>query len=179
MKKLVIGACMGALVAMAAPAVAGPLDGQTVNVNLTVNGLDYGTQSVLVGAGDEGNYFGDTYFDLNGGANGDEFVYTSTGDFCGINCQGGDVVWTLSNIQGLTGFLVLQQDVGPVTINSLTSSSVSFSYADNSIHQGVNVVGRFQTGSVPEPASWALMLGGFGMVGGAMRSRRKAAVTFA
>lgn len=31
----------------------------------------------------------------------------------------------------------------------------------------------------PEPASWALMLGGFGLVGGAMRARRKAAVTFA
>ena len=34
-------------------------------------------------------------------------------------------------------------------------------------------------GAVPEPASWALMLAGFGAVGGAMRSRRKAAVTFA
>ena len=33
-------------------------------------------------------------------------------------------------------------------------------------------------GAVPEPASWALMLGGFGMVGGAMRSRRKVAVSF-
>ena len=34
-------------------------------------------------------------------------------------------------------------------------------------------------GAVPEPASWALMLGGFGLVGGAMRaSRRKAAVSF-
>jgi len=33
--------------------------------------------------------------------------------------------------------------------------------------------------SVPEPASWAMMLGGFGLVGGAMRSRRKSAVTFA
>ena len=33
-------------------------------------------------------------------------------------------------------------------------------------------------GVVPEPASWALMLGGFGLVGGAMRSRRKAAVSF-
>jgi len=32
---------------------------------------------------------------------------------------------------------------------------------------------------VPEPASWAMMLGGFGLVGGAMRSRRKAAVSFA
>lgn len=27
-------------------------------------------------------------------------------------------------------------------------------------------------GGVPEPASWALMIGGFGMVGGALRSRR-------
>lgn len=31
----------------------------------------------------------------------------------------------------------------------------------------------------PEPASWAMMLGGFGLIGGAMRARRKAAVTFA
>lgn len=33
-------------------------------------------------------------------------------------------------------------------------------------------------GAVPEPASWALMIGGFGMVGGALR-RRKATVSFA
>ena len=31
----------------------------------------------------------------------------------------------------------------------------------------------------PEPASWALMLGGFGAIGGALRARRKAAVSFA
>jgi len=33
-------------------------------------------------------------------------------------------------------------------------------------------------GGVPEPASWALMLGGFGLVGGAMR-RRRTSVAFA
>ena len=33
--------------------------------------------------------------------------------------------------------------------------------------------------AVPEPASWAMMLGGFGLVGGAMRARRKAAISFA
>ena len=31
------------------------------------------------------------------------------------------------------------------------------------------------TSAVPEPATWAMMLGGFGMVGGAMRSARKRA----
>jgi len=34
------------------------------------------------------------------------------------------------------------------------------------------------SGAVPEPASWALMLVGFGAVGGAMRARRRAAVSF-
>ena len=34
------------------------------------------------------------------------------------------------------------------------------------------------TAAVPEPASWALMLGGFGLIGGALRSRRKAEVSF-
>jgi len=44
-----------------------------------------------------------------------------------------------------------------------------------------NVVANFTPPpGVPEPASWALMLGGFGLIGGAMRSsRRKTAVTFA
>lgn len=32
---------------------------------------------------------------------------------------------------------------------------------------------------VPEPASWAMMVGGFGLVAGALRSRRKLAVRFA
>ena len=32
--------------------------------------------------------------------------------------------------------------------------------------------------SVPEPASWAMMVGGFGLIGAAMR-RKKVAVTFA
>ncbi|HMI20647.1 MAG TPA: PEPxxWA-CTERM sorting domain-containing protein [Sphingomonas sp.] len=41
-----------------------------------------------------------------------------------------------------------------------------------------NINGSGGTSPAPEPASWALMLGGFGMVGGALRSRRKAAVSF-
>jgi len=35
------------------------------------------------------------------------------------------------------------------------------------------------TSPAPEPASWAMMLGGFGLIGGALRSRRRATVVFA
>ena len=34
------------------------------------------------------------------------------------------------------------------------------------------------TGPIPEPASWAMMVGGFGLVGSAMRARRKTVVSF-
>jgi hypothetical protein len=35
-----------------------------------------------------------------------------------------------------------------------------------------------QASSVPEPASWAMMIGGFGLMGAAMRRQRKTAVSF-
>jgi len=54
---------------------------------------------------------------------------------------------------------------------------------------GSNIAGYFgptsseaftlESSAAPEPASWAMMLGGFGAIGGAMRARRKAAVSFA
>jgi hypothetical protein len=34
-------------------------------------------------------------------------------------------------------------------------------------------------GAVPEPANWMMMLGGFGLIGGALRQRRSAGVRFA
>ena len=42
----------------------------------------------------------------------------------------------------------------------------------------ISLTGSPATGAVPEPASWALMIGGFAAAGGVMR-RRKAAVSFA
>jgi len=35
------------------------------------------------------------------------------------------------------------------------------------------------TGAVPEPATWAMMIGGFGAIGSAMRMRRRTSVSFA
>ena len=60
-------------------------------------------------------------------------------------------------------------DRNSVTGLQFNSSGNAFEF-DN-----VNVT----TAAVPEPASWALMLLGFGGTGAAMRSRRKVAVSFA
>jgi hypothetical protein len=43
----------------------------------------------------------------------------------------------------------------------------------------LDYVGDITVAAVPEPAGWLMMLAGFGLVGGALRSRRKAGVAFA
>jgi hypothetical protein len=47
------------------------------------------------------------------------------------------------------------------------SGSITFTYTPSG------------AGAVPEPATWAMMIGGFGMVGGAMRRRQKVSVRYA
>jgi PEP-CTERM motif len=61
-----------------------------------------------------------------------------------------------------------------------TARSISFAGVANQIVFDDITFGSVNPGpgGVPEPASWAMMLGGFGLVGGAMRSRRRAAVSF-
>ena len=90
------------------------------------------------------------------------------------------MVWTLSDLNfgvPLTGFNVLQ-DIAPVTINSLTPTSVQFSYSDVGIPAGTYFTGQFVTGStIPEPATWAMMLAGFAGLGLAGRRASRKAVS--
>jgi hypothetical protein len=48
-------------------------------------------------------------------------------------------------------------------------------FGDNFGSFTVTTSGAAMSGGVPEPATWAMMLGGFGGLGAAMRSRRKSA----
>ena len=73
-------------------------------------------------------------------------------------------------------------------VNLIVDATNGFHYtAGDVFYNGVNygALGYdldFRTysnsGPAPEPASWALMLGGFAMVGGAMRTRKHAAIRF-
>ena len=78
------------------------------------------------------------------------------------------------------------------TLNALLSSTatntitLSNFVSDNGTGYGgyfaigeIAVDGTLSAGGVPEPAAWAMMLAGFGLVGSAMRRRSKVAVTFA
>ena len=59
------------------------------------------------------------------------------------------------------------------------SDTLTFAGRNDPSYNTLAHVSVTQTAAVPEPASWALMLGGFGAIGGAMRSRRKTIVNFA
>ena len=64
------------------------------------------------------------------------------------------------------GETILQAGTYTLTVTGTASGVASYA-------------GDFTVASVPEPATWALMILGFGAVGGALRRRAKATVRFA
>ena len=86
----------------------------------------------------------------------------------------GNLLMTVRDFDfGSGGNLFLDTDNNIGTTNIRTSQ---FQYPWNT---GL-VTGFNDVAAVPEPATWAMMIGGFGMMGGAMRyRRRKTSVSFA
>ena len=77
----------------------------------------------------------------------------------------------VSNISGVAGVVAtqpfsFQTDQGAIVINNVTNITFSAAVAADA--------------AVPEPATWGMMLLGFGLAGASMRSRRRrTAVTYA
>ena len=59
-----------------------------------------------------------------------------------------------------------------------TSTLLSFTNVPNGTSGGI-FLDAVSVTAVPEPAAWAMMIGGFGLIGGAMRRRRRTSVAFA
>jgi len=119
------------------------------------------TLNTTAGAKYDLSFFVDNSYAVQGDS--EQYRVTWGGQDLGI-VDFNNTSWTQVNYTGLT---------------ALTNSTVLALYGRNDpagiFFDDVSVV---QSSPAPEPASWALMLGGFGLVGGAMRARRKA-VSFA
>jgi hypothetical protein len=136
------------------------------------------------------------YYDKN-------VLKTSAGDFASA-----DEVTAL-NILGLTGPIKVLEKLDnsgdfATLLNGLTFIGVHYGAGNGPVNNpgGVTAFYRFNAGTnldsigftngsvsgvalystgaaVPEPATWALMLGGFGFIGASMRRRHRTSVTFA
>lgn len=89
-----------------------------------------------------------------------------------------DVAWTLSTF-GPGGTLIDTASIGPTH----ASNAGDFFYSLSGPIKSVTLVGQpgdyifidnvtYNGNTVPEPAAWALMIAGFGLVGSALRGRR-------
>jgi len=83
---------------------------------------------------------------------------------------------------GYTGWIESTYDIGVTGSYILrfgVTNSLDEDYDSGLAFAGLTIAGDPIPTGVPEPASWAMMLGGFGLVGGAMRNRRRITASFA
>ena len=137
--------------------------------------------SFLLGGSQRTSAFDDYFVELSFGG------VTSVINY-GFNWGSGDVVVFPSvstpGIYSSTG-IAGNDPFGPQSVFFTAGSagtlkfSIGTTSADNVGPLLDNVKLTIDAGAVPEPATWAMMFAGFGMVGAAMRRREKVAVTFA
>jgi PEP-CTERM motif len=178
-------ACAAAAVlgVIAAPASAASFIGDNVVIKRVQGGnFVFQTVSTTVGAGAE---YTDNFFDIDitenevifDGGNfsiGDIFYQIDGLDFDG-DPGTANVVQAFSSTQ-IFGSQANPFGAGRVTLGANSMFKLSFANTTG----GAGALARVTFGpgtlaAVPEPASWAMMIGGFGIVGGAMRSARRQA----
>ena len=100
-------------------------------------------------------------YDSHDFPNGGDVLFTF---FDGLNTTSQTV--TLDSLPGLQTFTFNRTGLVSLTFKAVTTNEIQ---TDNFVLDAVSA-----TAGVPEPATWALMLGGFGLAGSALRRRRAA-----
>lgn len=161
MTKYLISAALLATAAIAAPASAAVVN---LSVPATGGSVDFGQSSAT------------------SGAIADQFVFTvpyagdASGSIVSIDLTGFfDVAITSVKLDGVD---FVQNSTGAVELWTLANTSIAAGTHTIYVTGTWGVEGGAYSGTlnyrptaVPEPATWALMIGGFGLVGGAMRRK--------
>ena len=108
----------------------------------------------------------DWYAPANGYANANDALFSGT-------IAGVTLVSTLVSANPATTWINFS---GTANITTAGFYDVSFIFDTNGYPSKDVVIDRVYIAAVPEPASWALLIAGFGMVGAAARSRRRSVV---
>lgn len=97
------------------------------------------------------------------------FAYNRAQDVLAIGTQPTPGTFTTFSGRDNFGFFLLNASKSNYSASSLsyTSTQASGFFRSN------NVTVTAVNSAVPEPASWAMMIGGFGFVGGALRHRKR------
>lgn len=173
---LAAGAAAG-LVAVAAPAQAAVIvsypSGQTITLT-TLDGIDFdGTfRADLVGTGGDPNFTASFSFAVPGpGEVGIAAISIRTS-------AGSNVDFTGGLLNGVTPFTISNGFVDTASLSSLINSGLNTFTLNGTLNpptgDGTGGFGgdvSFTLGVVPEPATWALFILGFGTIGAALRRR--------
>jgi hypothetical protein len=139
-------------------------DGDTVAINSVIGFPSYNGASISTGLAD---VFSASYVFSEGAADPQAFLT--------LNGSGQADLWMSNGFAGdSTAFIVVPgQGFDPTpavnTRGAFGQTAEYFVSANYSLTAA-------NTGAVPEPASWALMIGGFGLIGASARRRRMTAV---
>jgi hypothetical protein len=148
--------------------------GMNLTASSTASGYLYGSNGVLrVGSGNIGIYNGLTVWSgKDHFGSGTAYAASSnTGSAFGFNGLG--LVYLPSGYQSGSALS------GTSTFNNKTLASMALNPGSYTftVPQDTITVNVIAPGAVPEPASWAMMLAGFGLIGAGLR-RRKGAASF-
>lgn len=142
----------------------------------TVTSLGFNTNPDIIasGSGSSGAFnILDTNNNFPVGFGNVEVCTTSGANSNGNACTGGNPGDGIG--QGTTGMGTLTLNFSSAPTNGITLDNFVDRYQAFDVGGVQSAIGR-PTGAVPEPATWAMMLVGFGLLGGVMRRRKQPVV---